>query len=381
MKFIQLNRNNSLSAASEVKVENFNLNKPASLHLLKNLHQKFKSEINRITDFGKIISNEINSYDDHPVSFRHRTTGDYGYIEYSCPSDNFNSNLFFGSRCNAIVADFQSVLFSTLNNKLKAYENLFSVVEKMKIIEEENRNLTVKESILLPEIIFKPRSLKQPEEQITINSEKVSAGLSDLAIHCGTNGKALYFIGHRLYVLISNIQSVTEAVLWQKMLKYIASQCAFPSTNIGIQLQIDSFYTLYRLPAIMSELSEFVVSMLFDPYAIYKEWLQSGFNSDETGFAGTMRGAFGYLRKISTDFEVRLLLKIDSTWGKSFLNNINTSEKGWNSKEKSASLFDGLQVEYSAVNNQEQLASSRIGIQDFERMIDVMSLTAYPAGN
>lgn len=234
-----------------------------------------------------------------------------------CAADKLDANIFFSTHCSSVITDFNTISLPLPESQLKGYSGIDDIVNKIRIINEENRTATSREYINVPDLIVKPRTFEKTESGFMLGAEPVSASFFDLCVFLSINGRKLYSLGHTVNLSITT-KSLPGAKLWKDLLLTVSDHCSIPSASIKLNLEIGTIRSVVAAEETLSELKEFVTSFSFDPQNIYNDWLRGDYYSDETSFVTVLMNSLKSIYSLSEKSGVPVFLKIYNNWPNSF---------------------------------------------------------------
>jgi malate synthase len=158
------------------------------------------------------------------------------------------------SGADSYMSDFEDSNTPNWDNQITGHLNLKDAVRRTISLEQNGKSYRLNEKIAT--LIVRPRGWHLDEKHVTVDGQRVSGGVFDLALFLFHNAKEQLARGTAPYFYLPKLESHLEARLWNDI--FIAAQEAvgIPRGTIRATVLVETILAAFEMDEILYELRE-----------------------------------------------------------------------------------------------------------------------------
>jgi len=176
-------------------------------------------------------------------------------VEITGPVDRKMIINALNSGAKVFMADFEDSNTPTWENTLQGQINLRDAVNRtIEFRSPEGKEYRLGEE--LATLVVRPRGWHLVEKHVTVDGEKVSAGIFDFALYLLHNARTLLERGSGPYFYLPKMESHHEARLWNDIFVMAQDEIGIPQGSIKATVLIETILAAFEMDEILYELRE-----------------------------------------------------------------------------------------------------------------------------
>ncbi|MCH8557389.1 MAG: malate synthase [Balneolia bacterium] len=244
------------------------------LKLISALHQQKNKERVQLLDKRKLRqekfdTGELPSYEDRhseavtgswkvaplPDDLLQRRVEITGPVNSAKMVINMLSRNDDGERADMAMLDFEDSMKPDWSNVIDGYHNVIGAVDNT-LREEQGGKVYEINPDDKAGVMVRVRGLHLAENNILVNGEPASAGITDLAVAFYHTAKTLKAQGRTPKYYIPKCEHYLEARWWNDLFKLVQQLCGFPSGTLRATFLIETLTAAFQIEEILYEIRE-----------------------------------------------------------------------------------------------------------------------------
>ncbi|QBQ97759.1 malate synthase A [Paraburkholderia pallida] len=158
------------------------------------------------------------------------------------------------SGADSYMTDFEDSNAPSWDNQITGQINLKDAVRRTISLEQNGKTYKLNEKIAT--LIVRPRGWHLDEKHVTVDGQRVSGGIFDLALYLFHNAKELLARGSGPYFYLPKMESHLEARLWNDIFVAAQESVGIPRGTIRATVLIETILATFEMDEILYELRE-----------------------------------------------------------------------------------------------------------------------------
>ncbi|CAM2189486.1 malate synthase A [Paraburkholderia sacchari] len=158
------------------------------------------------------------------------------------------------SGADSYMSDFEDSNAPSWDNQITGQINLKDAVHRTISLEQNGKTYRLNEKTAT--LIVRPRGWHLDEKHVTVDGQRVSGGVFDLALYLVHNAKELVARGSGPYFYLPKMESHLEARLWNDIFVVAQEAVGIPRGTIRATVLIETILATFEMDEILYELRE-----------------------------------------------------------------------------------------------------------------------------
>ncbi|MFX1762267.1 malate synthase A [Paraburkholderia sp. A1RI-2L] len=158
------------------------------------------------------------------------------------------------SGADSYMSDFEDSNAPSWDNQITGQINLKDAVRRTISLEQNGKTYKLNEKTAT--LIVRPRGWHLDEKHVTVDGQRVSGGVFDLALYLFHNAKELVARGSGPYFYLPKMESHLEARLWNDIFVVAQEAVGIPRGTIRATVLIETILATFEMDEILYELRE-----------------------------------------------------------------------------------------------------------------------------
>ncbi|MFD1556415.1 malate synthase A [Paraburkholderia silviterrae] len=158
------------------------------------------------------------------------------------------------SGADSYMTDFEDSNAPSWDNQITGQINLKDAVRRTISLEQNGKTYKLNEKTAT--LIVRPRGWHLDEKHVTVDGQRVSGGIFDLALYLFHNAKELLSRGTGPYFYLPKMESHLEARLWNDIFIAAQESVGIPRGTIRATVLIETILATFEMDEILYELRE-----------------------------------------------------------------------------------------------------------------------------
>ncbi|CAB3789524.1 Malate synthase A [Paraburkholderia caffeinitolerans] len=158
------------------------------------------------------------------------------------------------SGADSYMSDFEDSNAPSWDNQITGQINLKDAVRRTISLEQNGKTYKLNEKTAT--LIVRPRGWHLDEKHVTVDGQRVSGGIFDLALYLVHNAKELVARGTGPYFYLPKMESHLEARLWNDIFVFAQEAVGIPRGTIRATVLIETILATFEMDEILYELRE-----------------------------------------------------------------------------------------------------------------------------
>ena len=158
------------------------------------------------------------------------------------------------SGADAYMTDFEDSNAPSWDNQITGQINLKDAVRRTISLEQNGKTYKLNEKTAT--LIVRPRGWHLDEKHVSVDGQRVSGGIFDLALYLFHNAKELIARGSGPYFYLPKMESHLEARLWNDIFVAAQESVGIPRGTIRATVLIETILATFEMDEILHELRE-----------------------------------------------------------------------------------------------------------------------------
>ncbi|WP_213296044.1 malate synthase A [Paraburkholderia sacchari] len=158
------------------------------------------------------------------------------------------------SGADSYMSDFEDSNAPSWDNQITGQINLKDAVRRTISLEQNGKTYKLNEKTAT--LIVRPRGWHLDEKHVTVDGQRVSGGVFDLALYLVHNAKELVARGSGPYFYLPKMESHLEARLWNDIFVAAQEAVGIPRGTIRATVLIETILATFEMDEILYELRE-----------------------------------------------------------------------------------------------------------------------------
>ena len=158
------------------------------------------------------------------------------------------------SGADSYMTDFEDSNAPSWTNQIDGQINLRDAVRRTISLEQNGKSYKLNDKIAT--LIVRPRGWHLDEKHVTVDGQRVSGGIFDLALYLFHNAKELIARGSGPYFYLPKMESHLEARLWNDIFIAAQERVGIPRGTIRATVLIETILAAFEMDEILYELRE-----------------------------------------------------------------------------------------------------------------------------
>jgi malate synthase len=158
------------------------------------------------------------------------------------------------SGADSYMTDFEDSNAPSWDNQITGQINLKDAVRRTISLEQNGKSYKLNDKVAT--LIVRPRGWHLDEKHVTVDGQRVSGGIFDLALYLFHNAKELIARGSGPYFYLPKMESHLEARLWNDIFVVAQEAVGIPRGTIRATVLIETILAAFEMDEILYELRE-----------------------------------------------------------------------------------------------------------------------------
>ncbi|MFP6559313.1 malate synthase A [Paraburkholderia sp. B3] len=158
------------------------------------------------------------------------------------------------SGADSYMTDFEDSNAPSWDNQITGQINLKDAVRRTISLEQNGKRYQLNDKVAT--LIVRPRGWHLDEKHVTVDGQRVSGGIFDLALYLFHNAKELIARGSGPYFYLPKMESHLEARLWNDIFVVAQEAVGIPRGTIRATVLIETILAAFEMDEILYELRE-----------------------------------------------------------------------------------------------------------------------------
>lgn len=182
-------------------------------------------------------------------------------VEITGPVDRKMIINALNSGAKVFMADFEDSTSPTWANLIDGQINLRDAVTgDISFTAENGKHYALREDSNTV-LMVRPRGWHLTEKHLSVDGERLSAGLFDLALFAFHNGAALHARERGPYFYLPKLESMEEAALWDEAMAFIEVRLGLPIGTMKVTVLIETLPAVFEMDEILHALRGRIVGL------------------------------------------------------------------------------------------------------------------------
>ncbi|HEU4622230.1 MAG TPA: malate synthase A [Burkholderiaceae bacterium] len=158
------------------------------------------------------------------------------------------------SGADSYMTDFEDSNTPNWDNQITGQINLMDAIRRTISLEQNGKQYKLNDQVAT--LVVRPRGWHLEEKHVTVDGERVSGGIFDLALYMFHNARELIARGSGPYFYLPKMESYLEARLWNDIFIMTQAELGIPRGTIKATVLIETIVAAYQMDEILYELRE-----------------------------------------------------------------------------------------------------------------------------